>query len=447
MQGRIFLGRYETIHSLGHGSMGEVYLAQDRMQQRQVVVKVMAPRLAGDPRFRDLFAREMQFMARFRHPHAVEFYESSLTDPAGPCIVMEYIPGVGLDEIMARQPHLHPDRVGELLTQLCMALNAAHQSGIVHRDLKPANVMVINPDVPEEVVKLMDLGLAHLTAKPHLPLEQLKGSHDIVAVGTPAYVSPEQLRGDATDHRADLYSVGVLLFEMLTGRLPFEDSETIALLEAQVKRDPPTFKDAGMGILPPTVEAVVRRCLSKYPNERPQTAFELAQEYRAALAWPDELDPAAFAPVALQADVGAEPPPGQGSGRHQLVETLEAWMPEPIAVVKIRGFVEDHGGRVVESVPGRVRVRLGEPPPEPPKPKGLMGWLARRNKPEPPAEPPVEPVEIDLHLTRKGSHPHTRLEMAVVCRALSGPIPSDPRWHARVKKLLTDLRAYVMAQR
>src|SRR5207244_10076814 len=130
-------------------------------------------RVAGKPRFQELFAREMQFMARFRHPHAVEFYESSLTDPAGPCIVMEYVPGVGLDQILARHRFLHPDRVGALLTQLCMALNAAHRSGIVHRDLKPANIMIIKPDVPEEVLKLMDLGLGQLSAKPYLPLEKL----------------------------------------------------------------------------------------------------------------------------------------------------------------------------------------------------------------------------------------------------------------------------------
>src|SRR5258708_686667 len=153
MLGHVFLGRYETVKRLGHGSMGEVFLARDRLEPRQVVVKTMAARLAGDARFREMFGREMQFMARFRHPHAVEFLEASLTEPAGPCIVMEYVPGVSVDTVLARQRIIHYERVGALLSQLCMALNAAHESGIVHRDLKPANLMLINPDVPQEFLK------------------------------------------------------------------------------------------------------------------------------------------------------------------------------------------------------------------------------------------------------------------------------------------------------
>jgi serine/threonine protein kinase len=449
MLGHVFLGRYETFKRLGHGSMGEVFLALDRLEPRQVVVKVMATKLVGEARFREMFGREMQFMARFRHPHAVELYDASLTEPGGPCIVMEYVDGASLEQILKRHRLLHVERVGALLTQLCMALNAAHKSGIIHRDLKPSNLMVQNPDVPQEFLKVMDLGLAQLTAKPHLALERLKGSDDVTAAGTPAYVSPEQLRGDAADHRADLYSVGVMLFQLLTGRLPFPDQNTEALLEAHVRRDPPRFKEVGMSGLPLAVEAVVMQCLAKYPNERPQTALQLARLYRAALGWPDDLDPRWFEPAEVMPEVGQEPLPEEGSDRIQLVETLEAWMPEPIAVVKLRGFIEDAGGRVLESVPGRVRMRLGEPPPEPPKKSGIIGWLERATKtaPPPPTEPPIEPMEIDLHMTKRSSQPQNRLELRVVCRALSGPLPSDPRWHARLKKLMIDLRGYVMAQR
>src|SRR4029079_3634911 len=111
-----------------------------------------------------------------------------------------------------------PERVGGLLVQLCQALNAGHALGIVHRDLKPANLMVVDPDKPKEVLKVLDLGLAQLSARPHLSLEKLQGGTDERAVGTPAYVCPEQLRGNATDHRGDIYSLGVILFELLTGR-------------------------------------------------------------------------------------------------------------------------------------------------------------------------------------------------------------------------------------
>src|SRR5689334_18930970 len=135
MLGQTVLGRYEIVRFIGHGSMGQVWLAQDHAAPRTAVVKFMNPRAAAEPRFRELFRREMQFMAQFRHPHAVEFYDSALDDPAGPCIAMEYIPGVGLDEVLRKRRLLLPEQVGPLLTQLCQALNAAHTSGMIHRDL------------------------------------------------------------------------------------------------------------------------------------------------------------------------------------------------------------------------------------------------------------------------------------------------------------------------
>src|SRR5437773_12327098 len=192
MLGRTVLDRYEVIASIGHGSMGQVWLANDRRMPRQVVVKEMREQVAGRPHFREQFQREMEFMARFKHPHAVEYIDATFSDPAGPCIVMEYVQGAGLDQILERHGALHPERVGTLLNQICQALNAAHQSGIIHRDLKPANLMVIRPDFPDEFLKVMDLGLARLIAKPHIPLEKLQGSKDAHAVGTPAYCCPEQ---------------------------------------------------------------------------------------------------------------------------------------------------------------------------------------------------------------------------------------------------------------
>src|SRR5271166_5083388 len=141
MVGRIFLGRYEAVRLLGEGGMGRVYLARQIDLGRQVVVKVMHDHIAADPKFRERFQREMLLMARFQHPYVVALYDASLNDPQGPCIVMEYIRGVTLDELMHRNGRLTPGRAGRLLAQLCEALNAAHSEGIIHRDLKPANLM------------------------------------------------------------------------------------------------------------------------------------------------------------------------------------------------------------------------------------------------------------------------------------------------------------------
>src|SRR5205085_4142838 len=150
-----------------------------------------------------------------------------LKDPQGPCIIMEYIRGVTLDTLLHRNGRLNPARVSRLLGQLCEALQAAHSEGIVHRDLKPANLMVVDPDTPYEKIKVMDFGLAKLIDHANgigMMYRATETGLDF-AVGTPGYISPEQVRGEEVDYRSDLYSVGVILFELLTGKLPFVRDE------------------------------------------------------------------------------------------------------------------------------------------------------------------------------------------------------------------------------
>src|SRR6516162_8927847 len=197
MASRTFLGRYETIKLLGEGGMGRVYLAKQTDLGRQVVVKVMHEHIAADPKFRERFQREMMLMARFQHPYVVALYDASLNDPEGPCIVMEYVRGVTLDTLLHRNGRLSPQRVCRLLNHLCEALQAAHAEGIVHRDLKPANLMVVDPETPYEKIKVMDFGLAKLVEDNSGQSMLQKGSQTGVdfAVGTPGYISPEQVRG------------------------------------------------------------------------------------------------------------------------------------------------------------------------------------------------------------------------------------------------------------
>ena len=142
--------------------MGRVYLAKQIDLGRQVVVKVMHDHIATDPMFRERFQRETLLMARFQHPYAVTLYDACLSDSQEACIIMEYIRGESLDEVLERNGRLSPERVGRLLGQLCEVLQAAHDAGIVHRDLKPSNLMVVEPDTPREIIKVMDFGLAKL---------------------------------------------------------------------------------------------------------------------------------------------------------------------------------------------------------------------------------------------------------------------------------------------
>jgi len=169
-----FLGKYKAVRLLGEGGMGKVFLGRKLGSVKQVVIKVMHSHIAANPTFRQNFQREMAVMTRFHHPHAVSLFDASPED-ASPFIVMEYVPGVTLDALIQQHGRLAPIRVGRVLGQICLVLQAAHDAGIIHRDLTPVNVMVSNAGKPTENVKVMDFGLARMGDGPYIPLEKLTG--------------------------------------------------------------------------------------------------------------------------------------------------------------------------------------------------------------------------------------------------------------------------------
>ncbi len=447
LAGRVFLGQYQIAHLLGEGAMGRVYLARRRGDGGRVVVKVMHDHVANEPHFREMFEREMQFMSRFQHPHVVALYDASLKDPNGPCIVMEYVPGSDLESLLEKHRRFPAARVGRLLGQLCSALQTAHNNGIIHRDLKPANLMIVDADTPTETVKVMDFGLAKLSARPHIRLEKLKGDNRDFATGTPEYMASEQARGDEVDHRADLYSVGVILYELLTGRLPFNRKTVPEILQAHVEDPPPPFAAIGAaGIVPPAIEKVVMWCLSKYPIERPQSAWELAQRYEDALGQKvlAGITPpgAAIAPEHMPqtAPAAAKKVHDPGATVHE----LEAWMPESIATIKIRGFVEDVGGEVTGSEPGLIRVQLGGPrckykvgePAAPVK----RGWFSSAPAPKP------NLIDLELHMEKQGGKGN--LHITLVLRPAKGSAvrKTSPDWKNCCDAIYRDIKAYLMSK-
>ncbi len=455
MVGRVFLGRYEVLRPLGEGGMGVVYLGRQLDLGRQIVIKVMHERIASDPKFRDRFQRETLLMARFQHPYAVTLHDASLDDPGGPCIIMEYIRGVTLDTLLRRNKgRLNPVRIGRLLGQLCEVLQAAHQEGIIHRDLKPTNLMVVDPDTPYEKIKVMDFGLAKLRGQP--ALGSLTESGAEFAIGTPAYISPEQARCEEIDHRSDLYSVGVILYELLTGRLPFTGTSTMEVLLAHATDAPPAFADMGVGNeINPGLEQVIQTCLAKDPAKRPQSALELAQLYEQALdslrngtsssrvvplSPPAETavqQPApAPAVVAAVATEPAEEP--EAADPLAVIHILEAWMPETIASYKLRGFVHDFGGEVLESSPGLIRVRLGAGSRPGAGRAGPFSWLGigRKN----------DAMHMELRLQQTDANRSNRLRITVAMRSDSGRPSTDPVWRARCDQIYCDLRGYLMGQ-
>lgn len=447
MIGKTALGKFRLVRSLGKGSNAEVFLAEPTYCPSQlVVVKRIHDHVVTHEKFRQLFNAEVKSMSRFSHPYAVQFLEAAIDDPIGPCLVMEYVPGQTLEAVLLRQRVLEVEQVGILLGHLCHALNAAHATGIIHRDLKPANLMVLDPGSPTEQLKVMDFGFAGFVAKPHIQLAELTGHGPIFAMGTPGYVSPEMIRGDRVDGRSDLYCVGVILYELLTGRLPFWCDSQERLLEAHVKQSPPRFSKIGVGHVPPGVEAAVSLALSKYPNERPQTARELLEHYGRALGvdlwaltappgWEDLPTATEYAP---QARSGLKLPPDP----FRIIHEFEAFMPERLAAAKLRGFVEDVGGEVLASEPGLIRLRIGARGHNgKASTNGVLGWFRGIAKPSTPQG--QEPVEVELYMD-KPNPSQPRLNVTVAFCPLKGSRPpSANNWRERCDKLNFMLRQYL----
>ncbi|MDP9341546.1 MAG: serine/threonine protein kinase [Actinomycetota bacterium] len=271
------LGRYRIERVLGRGGMGVVYLARDAELDRQVALKVLAPELAGDAAFRERFIRESRIAASLEDPNVVPIHEAGELD-GFLFIAMRYVPGTDFRSLIEREGPLPAERAVAIVAQVASALDAAHRRGLVHRDVKPGNVLVAGRDGSRaEHVYLTDFGLVRRMAQGTALTKtgQFMGSID--------YVAPEQIRGEPVDGRADVYSLGCLLYECLTGMTPFKSDREVTVLYAHLEEAPPRVTDARPD-LPPAIDRVVARAMAKRPADRYATASELADDARKALS-------------------------------------------------------------------------------------------------------------------------------------------------------------------
>jgi len=249
--------------------MASVYLARDEELERPVAVKLLAGNLRGEPGLRERFVREARMAARLSHPNVVQVFDAGDED-GRPYIVMEYVPGKTLADELQRQGRLDPPEVVDLALQACGGLEHAHGSGLVHRDVKPQNLLLRE----DGTVKIADFGIAH--AAEATRLTQV-GS----VLGTAAYLAPEQAAGEPVTAAADIYSLGVVLYELLTGRQPYEFSSLAEIVSKQREQPIRPLRDVEPTV-PERIEAVVMRCLARNPDYRPASAADLARELAAA---------------------------------------------------------------------------------------------------------------------------------------------------------------------
>jgi serine/threonine protein kinase/tetratricopeptide (TPR) repeat protein len=270
------LGPYEIQSPLGAGGMGEIYRATDTKLGRDVALKVLPAEMAHDPERLARFRREAKALAQLDHPNIVTIHSVEESDGVH-FLTMQLVEGQPLDRLIP-QGGLPVEQIVEIASALGDALAAAHEKGIVHRDLKPANVMVSN----EGRVKVLDFGLAKDVRAANIGDATLtSASHTQVGVvmGTPAYMSPEQTSGRPLDHRTDIFSLGVMLHEMATGRRPFEGTSSAELVSAILRDTPPSVTDVRSD-LPSDLARIIRRCLEKDPRHRVQTARDVGNEFR-----------------------------------------------------------------------------------------------------------------------------------------------------------------------
>jgi eukaryotic-like serine/threonine-protein kinase len=299
------LGLYEITALLGKGGMGEVYRARDTKLKRDVAIKILPAEFSRDPDRISRFQREAEVLASLNHPGIASIYDLQEAE-GSQFLVLEMVEGETLDERIRRGP-LPVDEALHIAKSICEAVEAAHEKGIIHRDLKPSNVKI----TPDGSVKVLDFGLAKAmenapagAAFSKSPTLSLSAANPGVLIGTAAYMSPEQARGHNADHRSDIFSMGCILYEMLTGRQAFDGDEVSDILASVLKTEP------DLAALPANINSRVRdllaRCLTKNPKRRWQAIGDLRIEIENALANPDQEQIQTVAPPVIVRDTRRE---------------------------------------------------------------------------------------------------------------------------------------------
>ncbi|MBW6438106.1 Stk1 family PASTA domain-containing Ser/Thr kinase [Actinoplanes hulinensis] len=341
-QARLLGGRYQVGELLGYGGMAEVHRGRDLRLGRDVAIKMLRTDLARDATFQERFRREAQNSAALNHPAIVAVYDTgeevSATGEKLPFIVMEFVNGRTLKEVLAQEQRLQPRRALEIIADICAALEFSHRHGIIHRDIKPGNVMVTQ----NGQIKVMDFGIARALASGATTMTQTSA-----VIGTAQYLSPEQARGESVDARSDVYAAGCVLFELVIGHPPFVGDSPVSVAYQHVREDPRTPSSINRDI-PPDIDAIVLKALAKNPLNRYQSAQEMRADALRAVSG----RPVMATPVMSQAETVAmtggphqqwqpqaattmQRPVSPGMGAPQKPESRSSWVMAAVAGVAV----------------------------------------------------------------------------------------------------------------
>ena len=316
-QARLLGGRYQVGELLGYGGMAEVHRGRDLRLGRDVAIKMLRTDLARDATFQERFRREAQNSAALNHPAIVAVYDTgeeiSSTGEKLPFIVMEFVAGLTLKEVLAQEQRLQPRRALEITADICAALEFSHRHGIIHRDIKPGTVMI----TPNGQVKVMDFGIARALASGATTMTQTSA-----VIGTAQYLSPEQARGEPVDARSDVYAAGCVLFELLVGHPPFVGDSPVSVAYQHVREDPRAPSEINRDV-PRDVDAIVLKALAKNPINRYQSAQEMRADALRAVSG----RPVMATPVMSQAETMAMQGSPNGQWQPQAATTMQRPVP------------------------------------------------------------------------------------------------------------------------
>jgi eukaryotic-like serine/threonine-protein kinase len=359
--GTVLAGRYRILAKLGEGAMGNVYVGEHLTIGRRDAIKVLRPGLAQDTEAIARFTRGTRNVSAIQHPNVCTIYDFSDTPDGIRFLAMEFIEGDTLKDVIEASGRLDVDRALEITRQIAEGLQAAHDVGVVHRDLKPGNIMMCRRRDGRDLVKVVDFDIAKGPAE----AEGSEVTRVGFVVGTPEYMSPEQLIGDRLDGRSDLYSLGVVLFRMLSGEMPFRATTTQELMMQRLTAEPLRLDEVMPDALP-ALQRVLARALARKPEDRQPSVAVFAEELAAAVGADRSVAAGAAASAATAAAAGAAPPPPAHVPEPELA---------PTSVVPARPA--RRGGRAW-LVPGGIAVVAL---------LSIVAFLATR--PEPPATEPI----------------------------------------------------------
>ncbi len=282
--GTMMAGKYEILDVLGDGGMGVVYKAHDSLMDRAVAIKILHAQLVSDSMSVKRFQQESKAASRLRHPHVITTFDFGISPTGQPYIVMDFLDGEPLSEVIKRDGNVAVERGIRILSQTCDALDHAHKQGVIHRDLKPSNIVLCKFDGQSDFVRVVDFGVAKLIGG-NQEGQRLTQAGEVC--GSPVYMSPEQCVGADLDRRSDIYSMGIVIYETLTGRLPIVGKTMVDTMTKHISEIPPRFNAVRPDLyIPERLESVVFKALAKDPANRHQSMEELMTDLKCAIPRP-----------------------------------------------------------------------------------------------------------------------------------------------------------------